>query len=163
MTAVSLAITLACAYALFINPSTDVEKSLLLKLLLGFFLLLGLVASIICIRNLISPIILFEATDRGVVVYRVGSVALAEPFFIPWERVEGMEYMVHKGIAPSGDLVTIKTVAVKVRTDEGWRPAAYLKNNFDEAKSLLHLDAITGTPHGPELLRQMEVIKAQHS
>lgn len=140
------------------------EDSWFLKSLIAVVVLLALIAVVFGIRNLINPSVLFAVTNRGVLMFMEGGgVRLASPFFVPWERVESMEYQERKGADASGDNFTSKTVALKVRTDEAWTPADYLSRNYEKSAGCVHLDASTGTVRGEELLAQLQKIKAEYS
>lgn len=155
---IGFAVTIAFFYVLL-----D-EESWFLKSLVAAIVLLGLFAVVHGIRNVINPAVLFAVTNRGVLMFMEGGgVRLASPFFVPWERVESMEYQVRKGTDASGDGFTSRTVALKVRTDETWTPADYLTRNYEKTAGCVQLDAVTGTVRGRNLLRRMEEIKAQHN
>jgi hypothetical protein len=74
-----------------------------------------------------------------------------------------MQYQVRKATDANGDRLTRKTIALKVRADETWSPAARFKRNYEKSASCIHLDALTGTVRGEQLLRQMEEVKARHN
>jgi hypothetical protein len=153
--AVGIGVTIAFSYVLF------AEESWGLKLLAAVVVFFGLIAVAVGIRNVINPFLLFAATSRGISMYMEGGgVRLAEPFFIPWERVESMNYEVRKAIDARGRRFTSKTIALKVKEDETWMPAERLKRNYKKSTSYIHLDAGTGTPSSQELLRRLEEIKA---
>jgi hypothetical protein len=46
-----------------------------------------------------------------------------------------------------------------VRADETWSPAARLKRNYEKSASCIHLDALTGTVRGEQLLRRWKKSK----
>lgn len=155
-TAVGIGVTVGFSYVL-LN-----EDSWFLKSLVAAIVLLGLFAVAHGIRNIIRPLTLFTITSRGVLMFMEGGgIRLASPFFVPWERVESMEYQERKGADGSGDSFTSKTVALKVRTDETWTPADYLTRSYEKSAGCVHLDAFTGTIRGEELLRQLQEIKAR--
>ena len=154
--AVGIGVAVAFSYALL------KEDSWFLQLLIAAFVLLGLFAVVHGVRNVINSAVLFAVTNRGVLMFMEGDgVRLASPFFVPWERVESMEYQERRGADGSGDSFTSKTVALKVRTDETWTPAEYLTRNYEKSAGCVHLDAFTGTVRGEELLRRLQGIKAQ--
>lgn len=157
----ALALLSACGYAL-LHPTADLRGSLLLKLVSGLAFAAACVAAFVSARNFVWPPVLFAATDRGIVVHFEGATRLRPELFISWERVKGMEYVAQKGIGRGGDMAIIKTIALQVCGDDDWSPAERLRRNYDEARGLVHLDAFTGTPHGRELLRQLEAIRARH-
>lgn len=138
------------------------EKSRIFQSLIGAVVLMSVAAFVIGVRNFVNPFVIFEATSRGVLMYMEGGgVRLAQPFFIPWERVESMEYQVRQGFA-NGEMHTSRTVALKVKTDAAWTPAAHLRRNYEKTAGCVHLDAVTGSIYGRELLRRMEEIKARY-
>lgn len=158
MVAIGLAITLAFSHVV------SVERSRGLKSLAALVILLGLLSTVIGVRNIINPPVLFEVTSRGVLMrMEGGAVFLSPPFFIPWERVGSMKYVVRKETDAVGDRRTSEFIALKVSVDGTWSPVGHLKRNYEKSTGCVLLDALTGTPHGQELFRQVEEIRAEHS
>ena len=135
------------------------EQNLTSKLPSAGIGLLGVIVAAIGGRGLLKPRTLFDVTDRGVVMYmESGAVTLTDPFFIPWNKIESIDYEVRKGVfdANGNGPFTIKTLALKVYTDSAWSPVGKLKRNYEADRNVVHLDAATGTPHGENLVEQVQ-------
>jgi hypothetical protein len=97
-------------HACFLSYVLLDEESWFLKPLIAAVILLGLIAVVLDIRNVINPEALFAVTNRGILMFMEGGgVRLASPFFVPWERVESMQYQVRKATDANGDRLTRKT------------------------------------------------------
>ncbi len=150
--AVGLFLLLITSDGLFINTALPEDLHVVFVVVLWILFVIAVVTTIVGLKQVIKPALIFDVTDKGIVQRMRAGIALESGQLIPWDRIESMRLDEHAGY--HGRRSRIIVVAVKVRTDEKW-PKERLYN-FEEAQSSVMLDAFSGKPAGSTLLQKLE-------
>ena len=165
--AIGLLFLLLVADAMFFELITPPLSGSLRLVAFGVILAIGAVATLSGLHQLFRPTVFAMGTNRGLVVYRQESPA-REAFMIPWQRIEKIDFEVHK--LPTGiRQARTETVAVRVAQDDGFRvpegyshflkpPPGYREPIADSGYAVIHIDAMSGLPGGEELHRRLSAI-----
>ena len=164
-----LAMTLGTSVSLFTTVGGSPKQTTggALGLIAG--IVFGASMLIVGIRELRNRTVLFEVTDRGVLVKPVGGAWIWKEILVPWERVLAMRYLDRGNpdirTRRSGfNVGSTPVIALKVRMDSGWPPPGTLKHvPWAEIQDEIYLLAWEGSANRKELFRQMEEIRAKHS
>jgi hypothetical protein len=135
---------------------------------IGVLLVLGLPAIILGARELRKPTVMFEVTDRGIMVYRSGGMYLRRDLFVPWERIRELRYISYghpdfrisrTGFGPGSKHQS--AIGLKLQMGQNWPPRGTLKDILGvEIKDEIFLDSQSSSPSGRELFDQIQKIRA---
>lgn len=152
-----LLLVLISADGLFFKTIFAVELHIVFTGLLWILFIIGLITTIVGIKQIIRPVLMFEVTESGIVQRMRAGIAVETGQLIPWDRIESMRLDEHAGY--HGRRSRIIVIAVKLRMDDEW-PKERLYN-FDDAQGSVMLDAFSGRPAGQRLLRRLEEARAR--
>lgn len=141
--------------------------TLLAYVKIGILLILGLPAIIIGARELRKPTVMFEVTERGIMVYRNGGMYLRRDLFVPWERIRELRYITYghpdfritrTGFGPGSKQQS--AIGLRLQMDENWPPLETLMDvRGVEIKDEIFLDSESSSPSGRELFNQIQKIR----
>jgi hypothetical protein len=154
-----LFLLLVSADGLFFKTVFPGELHIVFTVLLWILFVIAVITSIVGLKQIIRPALMFEVTDKGIVQRMRAGIAMDAGQLIPWNRIESMNLNEHAGY--HGRRSRIIVVDVKLRMDDEW-PKERLYN-FEETRGSVLLDAFSGKPAGETLLRQLEDAKARYA
>ena len=102
---------------------------------IGVLLVLGLPAIVLGARELRNPTVMFEVTDRGIMVYRNGGMYLRRDLFVPWERIRELRFITYghpdfrinrTGFGPGSKQQS--AIGLKLQMEQNWPPLEILKD-----------------------------------
>lgn len=157
--AVGLLLLLVSVDGLFIKALFPQELHIVLTVFLWILFVIASVTTIVGLKQVAKPALIFEVTDQGIVQHMRAGITVNQGQLVPWERVESMSLDEHAGY--HGRSSRIIVVAVKLRMDDDW-PKERLYN-FDEQYGSVMLDAFSGKPAGKNLLNMLVEARMQHT
>lgn len=122
--------------------------------------LLGSLIMIASVRQVLSPITMITATDRGLLLHLDGSRYVEAGCLIQWRDIEDLSLDIVSGWQ-GGDRRRFKTIVLSLRPAAPVIPRSANYGPLGPGRSI-RVDASNGTLRGEDLLDSLEEIRRQH-
>lgn len=146
--------------ALFFNIVLSHKNGIGYAVLFGGILLISLTVVALGVLQLRHPMKFYDVTDSGIVIYLGREDAAQQPGFVPWDRVQSLEYVRH-AVRTGNENGFSYFVKANVIVDEEW-PPKNLHGYIPEEQAVL-IDAFSGAPSGRTLLARIEAVWSEYA
>jgi hypothetical protein len=121
-------------------------------------------------KQLLTPTVQLEATDRGLVTYwrwkklfgPTNGKYDGEGLLIPWERIEEIELRSRVYEHTTSSRVNLRTIDVRVRQDEDWVFPEESNYYPEGTPDVVHIDALYVDLGGKKLLEELQELHRQY-